>query len=746
MSTPLALAVAPPAQAAPVTVTIVGTNDFHGRLLPDRDIPGAAEYAGAVEQLRSENPNLLFAAAGDLIGATTFESFINQDKPTIDVLNEMGLDVSAVGNHELDQGYADLTQRVMQPESASNPKGGAEWQYTAANIDEPGDADVIPPSWTTDVAGVTVGFVGAVTEDLPSLVSPSGIEGLTVTDIVDATNAEADRLVSEEGADLVVMLVHEGASKTDCATMADPGTAFGEIVTGVNDEVDAIISGHTHLAYNCTLPKAGAGTRPVVSAGQYGANLNKLDFVVDDTTGAVSGVTQTILNLNTSTYPSDPEVQTIVDEAVAAAEGPGSVPLGEIAAPFKRAERPAPTEENPNAVAENRGGESTLGNEVAEVQRWATDTDIAFMNPGGLRADMNGVQDDDPETPDQFPTDLTYKQAAVVQPFANTIMTMSMTGEQIRSVLEQQWQPSGASRPFLKLGVSDGFQYTYDPTAPEGQRIDTMWLDGEEIVADQTYSVAANSFIASGGDNFPAFTQATDKRDSGQVDLQAMVDYMERFASRRPLAPDFGQRAIGVHWPEGAPESYATGDTVEVDLSSLAMTGPGDVQDRRLQIRFAGRTIGSTPVDNTVEDNQPFDESGTASVEVTLPRYAGNPDAITFVGRRTGTRLTLPIETETQPKSPAVMSVERRPDRVVVDRTRPRIKVHVTSAGEPASGRVLVRTGGETYVDRLGDRGRTTVRVGPFGQVGPKVVRVRYLGDALTTGATDQLEFRVRRN
>jgi 5'-nucleotidase len=286
--------------ADPVDVQVIGTNDFHGRLLPDRDIPGAAKYAGAVDALRAENPNTVFAAAGDLIGATTFESFINDDKPTIDVLNAMDLDVSAVGNHELDKGYSDLVDRVMAPESATNPHGGAAWQYIAANVEEPGGADDIAESWTTEVGGVTIGFVGAVTEDLPSLVSPDGIAGLTVTDIVDATNAEAAAL-TEAGADVVVMLVHEGAPDSDCVDA--PDSTWGAIVNGVSPDVDAIVSGHTHLNYNCQypVPEWGTRTRPVVSAGQYGAFLNRLTFRVEPETGNILTVANQNLNLNTGT-------------------------------------------------------------------------------------------------------------------------------------------------------------------------------------------------------------------------------------------------------------------------------------------------------------------------------------------------------------------------------------------------------------------------------------------------------------
>ena len=170
------------------TIQILGTNDFHGRIAndPGSSAAGAAVMAGAVEQLREQNPNTVFAAAGDLIGASTFESFIANDKPTIDALNEAGLEVSSVGNHEFDQGYDDLVNRVMAPYDAeTNPEGGAEWQYLAANVDEPGDADLIPDTWTQTFGDTTVGFVGAVTEDLPTLVSPAGMEGVTVDGIVE---------------------------------------------------------------------------------------------------------------------------------------------------------------------------------------------------------------------------------------------------------------------------------------------------------------------------------------------------------------------------------------------------------------------------------------------------------------------------------------------------------------------------------------------------------------------------------
>ncbi|WP_439593149.1 5'-nucleotidase C-terminal domain-containing protein [Microbacterium sp.] len=666
------LLAAAPAQAAPVEIQILATNDFHGRILADgANAAGAAVLSGAVKQLRGQNPNTIFAAAGDLIGASIFESFIQSDKPTIDALNEAGLDVSAVGNHELDQGYDDLINRVMAPESADNPYGGAEWQYIAANLKLKATGDpAVPATWIEERGGVEVGFVGAVTEELPALVSPGGIADLEVTSIVDSVNTEAANLVAE-GADIVVMLVHEGAPSTSCATMNQGTGAWANIVNNVSGDVDAIVSGHTHLAYNCDFPVAGwenrpVTTRPVVSAGQYGTNLNKLTFTVDE--GVVTAKTQTILGLTGSVYPPDPSVVPIVDAAKVAADELGAQPLGQIAGAFNRAQLSSvnPTTGLPN---ENRGGESTLGNLVAEVQRWATQepesgsAQIAFMNPGGLRADMVGTGTG------AFPRTLTYKQAAVVQPFANTLVNLQLTGAQIKTVLEQQWQRDAynalPSRPFLRLGVSDAFQYTYtqqivtetqrdNPAtaavneegltyqAPKGT-ITGMWLNGEAIDLTATYSVTVNSFLSTGGDNFRELANGTAKRDTGKIDLSAMVDYMDAFAAETPLPVDYAQRAVEVTFPAGAPASYEVGSTVAFDVKSWALSTAADVKDTAIDVSLGGVSLGSFPVDNTI-GTAVYDDYGTASVSVTLPANApAGAQSLVLTGAATGTSVEVPI-------------------------------------------------------------------------------------------------------
>ncbi len=266
---------------------------------------------------------------------------------------------------------------------------------------------------------------------------------------------------------------------------------------------------------------------------------------------------------------------------------------------------------------------------------------IAFMNPGGLRADMTGTGSG------AFPRVLTYKQAANVQPFANTLVNMQLTGADIKLALEQQWQRDGAgtipSRPFLRLGVSEGFEYTYDPARPEGDRITGMWLNGEPIVPATAYSVTVNSFLASGGDNFRAFNNGTEKRDTGQVDLQAMVDYLDEFASDSPLAVDYSQRAVGVSFPGGAPNQYLPGGTVAFDLSSLAMSTADDTKDNQVAVSLDGTELGTFPVDNTI-GTAVFDEFGTASVSVTLPgNVASGAQTLVVTGAATGTEVTVPI-------------------------------------------------------------------------------------------------------
>jgi 5'-nucleotidase len=638
----LAAFVVPAASAADydddVVIDIIGINDFHGRIesgFHQSPVAGAAVLAGAVRDFRAANENTIFVSAGDNIGASTFTSFVAGDQPTIDVLNEMGLEVAALGNHEFDQGRVDVDDRVIP---------ASDFPLLGANIYEASTGEpAYDEYWVKEVDGVRVGFIGANTEDLPALVSPAGIRSLEVGSIVDATNRVAAQLTDGDEAngeaDVVVLLVHEGPPTSALADVVGENN-FGEIVTGLSDDVHAIFSGHTHLQFAYQLPVEGWAdglTRPVVHGGQYGEALAHVQLTVDrDTKQLVDTASAVVpLGTNTATPPANANwvanfepvasVQAIVDAAVAQANELGAVRIGEVTADIRRAVQS-------NGTTENRGGESTLGNLVADMQLWATselDTEIAFMNPGGLRADL------------VYGTDgtVTFRQAAVVQPFANTLVTMDLTGRQVVAVLEEQWQPEGASRPFLKLGVA-GATYTYDPTAARGERITEVFVGDERLDLDASYRVVVNSFLAAGGDNFFTLAEGTDRADSGRVDLQAAVDFMN---AQSPVSPDLAQRAVGVRLVDAPADGYAAGDEVEVHLSSLLFSraaGQGD----EVVLSIGGEEVARSAIDPTVVDAT--DEQGRAHVTFTVPAGLTGEVVdveVTVPGSGTATSFRLPL-------------------------------------------------------------------------------------------------------
>lgn len=631
--------------AGTVEIDLLGINDFHGRIEkenPPSPVAGAAVLAGAVDAYRAENPNTLFVSGGDNIGASTFTSFVAQDQPTLDALDAMGLDVSAIGNHELDQGRVDLDDRVIPQ---------IEFPYLAANLyDRATGTPAFEESWVTELDGVDVGFIGAVTAELPSLVNPTGIASLETRPIVPEVNRVAAALNDGDPAngeaDVIVLLVHEGPASPAIEDATDD-SVFGQIVAGVDPEVDVIFAGHTHQAHAHQIPVAGwpeGLTRPVVQSGQYGQNLAHVTLTVDATSGEVTANASEIVPLapgGVAAFPADPEVAAIVEAARAEADVLGKVSLGQITDDFNRAlQNPAGT---PPVADTNRGGESTLGNLVADVQLWATrdaGTQIAFMNPGGLRADLRYASSG-PEDPDG---NVTYREAADVQSFANTLVTMTLTGSQVVDVLEEQWQPAAASRPFLKLGVA-GLTYTYDPTAPAGERITDVLVGDTPLDPAGSYTVVANSFLAGGGDNFATLAEGEDKRDSGRVDLQAFVDYLAEFS---PVSPDLAQRAVGVDLGDVPAEGYLPGSTVTVALSSLLFSAGEPQAGAEVALSIGGQVVATSPIDPTIVDTT--DEVGRATVSFTVPQDAAGELEVTGTVALTGTTFTFTVPVAEAPE------------------------------------------------------------------------------------------------
>ncbi|WP_417373310.1 5'-nucleotidase C-terminal domain-containing protein [Glutamicibacter protophormiae] len=560
---------AEPAAPGTFTLDILDINDFHGRIAQDRDSAGAAILAGAVDTLRAANPNTLFVSAGDNIGASTFASASQKDAPTIEALGAGGLDVSTVGNHEFDRGFEDLKGRVIQSYAKASGQDGADFALGANVYDKATGEPALKEYAIREVNGVNVGFIGTVTADVPSLVTPTGIKDLTFGNELEAVNRVAKQLsdgdTTNDEASVIVVLSHNGSENTSCGTIAAEKTTYGELVRGASEQVDAIVSGHTHQPYNCEIAGPTGTERPVVQAHQYGTTLGKISLEVDEASGEVASSSTELLPLAIKddagewVYTPNKSVTQIVDTAITESEKVGNQKIGQISADILRGGK---------EPGSDRGVESTLGNTVADIHLWATSNEdfagakaqIAFMNAGGLRADLLYGKDGT----------VSYKAAADVQPFANTLKTFDLTGAQIREALEQQWQPNGSERSKLQLGISDGLSYTYVEKAPRGEHIKDITFNGEPLDEKATFHVVANAFLAAGGDNFAAFAEGTNHADSGQIDLDATVNY---FKSHDVVDPAPLGRAMiaGTDWAkvELSTTEAEAGEDIEVTVTGL---------------------------------------------------------------------------------------------------------------------------------------------------------------------------------
>lgn len=689
---------AAPAMAADVAnIDVYTMNDFHGRIEAtagtsvSQSTAGAASIATAYATLHAANPLSTLVAAGDNVGASTFTSLIQDDNPTIDALNEIGVSASAVGNHEFDKGRDDLDDRII-------PR--ADFEYITSNIFEKGtDEHAYAPYDIQDFDGVKIGFIGATTEDLPYLVSPAGIATLDVRSIVDSVNDVAAQLTdgdeSNDEADILMVVMHEGAESPE-ADFTATDTVFGKIVNGVGANVDAIVSGHTHQAY-AEQVTVGGHTIPVLQTGSYGTYLGHINVQVDkQTKELVSAPTGELLDLLTPVTTTTDGVSTtlyqpiykaedsaagiavaaIVADAVAVADVQGKVSIGSITADLKRGVQ--------TDGSENRGAESTIGNLVADAQLWATQEDlgtqIAFMNPGGIRQNITYASSGEGD-PDG---NVTYKEAAVVQPFANTLVTETLTGEQIKTVLEQQWQP-GKSRPMLHLGISAGLSYTYDPTAEVGSHITEVFFEGEPIAADDTFKIVTNSFLAAGGDNFTELGNGAGKADSGRSDIVAFSDYMAEFS---PVTPDPATRGLGVVEATAAGAAERTFELSSLDVNNADAA----TQDSEVRVLVDGEPVASAVIDHSIVDT--LDEQGRASVTFALPASATE---VKFWLPTTGRYVTYAVADGVLTASGTGVLVEGTPEPTPTpEPTTPTPTVTTVPTVPAAGGDSLAATGVET--------------------------------------------------
>lgn len=521
-----------------VSLQILAINDFHGNLQPPAGSSGrvGAIDAGGVEYLATHIANLratnqrntVVVSAGDMIGATPLLSALFHDEPTIEAFNAIGLDFNAVGNHEFDEG---ITELLRMQNGGCHPVdgcqdgdgfGGADFEYLAANVTYKDNGRTIFPAYRVRVFdGVRVAFIGMTLEGTPLIVTPSGISTLDFHDEADTVNALVGRL-KQIGIETIVVMIHEGGFPSggynECPGISGP---IVDIVNRTSDEVDLFITGHTHQAYNCVIDG-----RPVTSAYSFGRIVTDIDMTLQRTTKEPVSITVNNV-IVTRDVAKDPVMTALVDRYNAIAAPLANRIIGQITADITRTNNPA--------------GESALGDVIADGQLDATndpgfgDAVVAFMNPGGIRQDLTYLSSPAGEGDGV----VTYGEMFAVQPFGNSMVTMTLTGAQIDTMLEQQFIGCGQAPPpngsNKILQVSEGFTYSWSLSAAPCNKIDptTIKLNGVTIDPAASYRVTVNSFLADGGDGFTVLVQGTD-RLGGAVDTDAFEAY---FVANSPVAP-----------------------------------------------------------------------------------------------------------------------------------------------------------------------------------------------------------------
>jgi 5'-nucleotidase len=539
-------------------VQLLAINDFHGNLQPPAGSSGRIAVgppltpggpvqtvdAGGVEylstwlkSLRTANTNTLTVGAGDLIGASPLISGLFHDEPTIEAMNTIHLDVTGVGNHEFDEGIDELLRMQFGDQLGGDgchpvdgcqdgtPFGGALFQYLAANVFyENTDETIFPPYQIRKVGNAKIAFIGLTLEGTPLIVTPAGVAGLEFRPEIATINDLVAKLRAEQGIRSFVVLIHQGGQQNapfangfmDVNHCDNLTGDIIPIVQGLSSQVDVVVSAHTHQPYICHI-----NGKLVTSASSFGRLITDIELRIDHETKDVESATAHNV-IVTRDVDKDPAETTIVDKYNALSGPIAHRVIGSITADITR---------TPNAAQE-----SALGDVIADAQLASTSpTDfggavVAFMNPGGIRADLTYANNDGGEAPGE----ITYNEMFTVQPFNNVMNVKTMTGDAIYRLLEQQFDnPSAGQLRFLQ--VSNGFTYTWSASQPHGSHIvdGSVAINGVPIDKSASYRVAMNNFLASGGDGFSVFNEGTDQL-GGEIDIDAAVNY---FMHNSPVAP-----------------------------------------------------------------------------------------------------------------------------------------------------------------------------------------------------------------
>jgi 5'-nucleotidase len=539
-------------------VHLLAFNDLHGNLeaaslnIYGKFAGGAAYLAKAVKDRQAQYaPYQATVFAGDNIGAAPLQNGLFHEEPIEIVSNLMHVDFASVGNHEFDKGGAEL-QRIQNggchPDGcnaapyalpgggSTNVYPGANFKYLSANVVRDATGQTLFPAYgikhftSTDGKKFEVGFIGEVLKSTPTIVTPTGVAGLTFQDEADAANRAVQELALR-GVKVPVLVIHEGGVQTTGAALNGcagnlAGSAIAAIASRLDPAIKVIVSAHTHAEYRCTITTGGV-TRLITSASSFGRVLSDITLTIDNrnerllSASANNVIVENALNApgpgvsrQADTSKEDPEVQAVVNQYVTAAAPLANQVIGRIQGDLTRTASPY--------------GESALGDVIADAQLVATQpaslggARLAFMNPGGIRADLRTT---DISSGGEAVGEVTYGEAFTVQPFGNSLVTKTMTGDMIRRLLQQQFQGCGGTAPAAGrfLQISYTFKYEQAPSAATcAGKIGRMWVDGVEVGPTDSFRVTMNNFLASGGDGFTVFNEGTDALGGAQ-DIDAFV-------------------------------------------------------------------------------------------------------------------------------------------------------------------------------------------------------------------------------
>ncbi|MEO7752139.1 MAG: bifunctional metallophosphatase/5'-nucleotidase [Terracoccus sp.] len=540
---------------------ILSFNDFHGNLEAPSGSSGRIQVgattsetvnAGGVEYLathlaeaRQGHPNTLTVAAGDIVGASPLLSAAFHDEPTIESMNALGLDVTAVGNHEFDEGYKEL-QRLAKGgciddgDGANNqnscPDGtfaGADFPYLAANVIEKSSGNTILPAYTIKkVNGAKIGFIGMTLKETPNIVTASGVAGLEFKDEVATANALVP-VLKKKGVNAIVVLIHQGGIPPSATpydfTCKGGGSLSADspilpIARNLSPAIDMVVSGHTHQPYVCNIPDPAGKPRLLTSASSFGRLFTETNVKYDRRTQDI--VRPTLADSSnmivTRDVAKDAAQTSLIATYKALVTPIASRVIGQITA---------------NVVkTQNAAGESPLGDLIADAQladpsvvTGGAAPVVAFMNPGGIRADLTSDQQ---AYPGETPGDVTFEEAFTVQPFNNYLVSMSLTGQQVYDVLNQQFSGANSALSPKVLQVA-GLTYSHNGSAVVDG---SVMIGGTAVDKAASYRIVTNNFLSDGGDGFPAFTGGTGKYFGG-LDIDAFANYLDGVSPYTPTAP-----------------------------------------------------------------------------------------------------------------------------------------------------------------------------------------------------------------